>query len=48
MHDGVHIRLMVTRGIKVTPYQDPRPGLIGQPFDADDYVNPFEQFMVGN
>ena len=31
-----------------TPYQDPRPGLIGQPFDADDYVNPFEQFMVGN
>jgi branched-chain amino acid aminotransferase len=24
MHDGVHIRLMVTRGIKRTPYQDPR------------------------
>ncbi len=24
MHDGVHIRLMVSRGIKVTPYQDPR------------------------
>ncbi len=24
MHDGVHIRLMVTRGIKSTPYQDPR------------------------
>ncbi|WP_395345109.1 aminotransferase class IV [Ningiella sp. W23] len=24
MHDGVHIRLMVTRGIKATPYQDPR------------------------
>ena len=24
MHDGVHIRLMVTRGIKITPYQDPR------------------------
>ncbi|WP_375205853.1 aminotransferase class IV [Hyphococcus sp.] len=23
-HDGVHIRLMVTRGIKATPYQDPR------------------------
>jgi branched-chain amino acid aminotransferase len=22
--DGVHIRLMVTRGIKATPYQDPR------------------------
>ncbi len=24
MHDGVHIRLMVTRGVKATPYQDPR------------------------
>ena len=24
MRDGVHIRLMVTRGIKSTPYQDPR------------------------
>ncbi|MEZ5470721.1 MAG: aminotransferase class IV [Marinicella sp.] len=24
MHNGVHIRLMVTRGIKITPYQDPR------------------------
>jgi len=24
MSDGVHIRLMVTRGIKKTPYQDPR------------------------
>ena len=24
MSDGVHIRLMVTRGIKRTPYQDPR------------------------
>ena len=24
MHDGVHIRLMVTRGEKTTPYQDPR------------------------
>lgn len=23
-HDGVHIRLMVSRGIKATPYQDPR------------------------
>ncbi len=23
-HDGVHMRLMVTRGIKATPYQDPR------------------------
>ncbi len=24
MHGGVHIRLMVTRGMKATPYQDPR------------------------
>ncbi|MBV1928722.1 MAG: aminotransferase class IV, partial [Gammaproteobacteria bacterium] len=24
MHDHVHIRLMATRGIKATPYQDPR------------------------
>jgi hypothetical protein len=24
MRDGVHMRLMVTRGVKRTPYQDPR------------------------
>ena len=24
MDDGVHVRLMVTRGLKATPYQDPR------------------------
>jgi hypothetical protein len=24
MRDGVHIRMMVTRGVKATPYQDPR------------------------
>jgi branched-chain amino acid aminotransferase len=24
MRDGVHVRLMVTRGVKRTPYQDPR------------------------
>ena len=24
MHDGVHIRLMVSRGVRATPYQDPR------------------------
>jgi branched-chain amino acid aminotransferase len=24
MHEGVHMRLMVTRGLKLTPYQDPR------------------------
>jgi branched-chain amino acid aminotransferase len=30
MTDGVHIRLMVTRGVKSTPYQDPRV-TIGKP-----------------
>ncbi len=30
MQDGVHIRLMVTRGIKQTPYQDPRI-TVGEP-----------------
>lgn len=30
MHDGVHIRLMVTRGVKHTPNQDPRNAL-GRP-----------------
>src|SRR3954452_12237418 len=24
MSDGVHVRLMVTRGVRATPYQDPR------------------------
>lgn len=28
-HDGVHIRLMVTRGVKATPYQDPRATIGG-------------------
>jgi branched-chain amino acid aminotransferase len=27
MHDGVHLRLMVSRGVKRTPYQDPRANL---------------------
>ena len=30
MTDGVHVRLMVTRGVKATPYQDPRV-TIGKP-----------------
>ena len=30
MHDGVHIRLMITRGVKSTPNQDPR-FVIGPP-----------------
>jgi branched-chain amino acid aminotransferase len=29
MHDGVHVRLMITRGIKKTPSQDPRLTLSG-------------------
>lgn len=29
-HDGVHVRLMVSRGVKATPYQDPR-ATIGPP-----------------
>ena len=29
MHDGVHVRFMVTRGIKKTPSQDPRLTLTG-------------------
>ena len=27
MTEGVHMRLMVTRGLKSTPYQDPRAGI---------------------
>jgi branched-chain amino acid aminotransferase len=30
MREGVHVRLMVTRGVKATPYQDPRV-TIGKP-----------------
>ena len=30
MSDGVHVRLMVTRGVRSTPYQDPRV-LVGGP-----------------
>ncbi len=29
MHDGVHLRLMVTRGPKTTPFQDPRLSIFG-------------------
>lgn len=29
MHDGVHVRLMITRGVKRTPSQDPRLGAGG-------------------
>ena len=30
MTDGVHVRIMVTRGIKKTPSQDPRPTISGR------------------
>ncbi|HYX45542.1 MAG TPA: aminotransferase class IV [Sphingomicrobium sp.] len=30
MDDGVHVRLMVTRGVRATPYQDPRV-VVGSP-----------------
>ncbi len=29
MDEGVHVRLMVTRGVRATPYQDPRVGVGG-------------------
>ncbi|MFT7484453.1 MAG: branched-chain amino acid aminotransferase [Candidatus Paceibacteria bacterium] len=29
MHDHVHMRLMVSRGVKLTPYQDPRATISG-------------------
>jgi branched-chain amino acid aminotransferase len=29
MSDGVHVRLMVTRGVRATPYQDPRVAVDG-------------------
>ncbi|MGE0847420.1 MAG: aminotransferase class IV [Flavobacteriaceae bacterium] len=41
MSEGVHIRLMVTRGVKATPYQDPRV-TIGEPTVVviAEYKNP--------
>lgn len=43
-HDGAHIRLMVTRGVKSTPYQDPRatitpPTIVIIP----EFKNPLEE-----
>jgi branched-chain amino acid aminotransferase len=32
--DGIHIRLMVTRGVKRTPYQDPRVVIAPPPLDT--------------
>lgn len=55
MHDGVHIRLMVTRGLKATPYQDPRVA-IGAPTiviapeyktaNPDTAINPSRLYTV--
>lgn len=55
MHDGVHIRLMITRGLKATPYQDPRVA-IGAPTiviapeyktpNPDTAVNPSRLYTV--
>jgi branched-chain amino acid aminotransferase len=47
MHSGVHIRLMVTRGIKATPYQDPRmtitpPTIVIIP----EFKSPLEQTLT--
>ncbi|MEO0974678.1 MAG: aminotransferase class IV, partial [Pseudomonadota bacterium] len=47
MSDGVHIRLMVTRGIKATPYQDPRV-TIGKPTVViiAEHKNPLPKTVV--
>lgn len=46
MREGVHIRLMVTRGIKATPYQDPRI-TISQPTIViiPEYKAPLEETL---
>lgn len=47
MREGVHIRLMVTRGIKATPYQDPRvtisPATI---VIIPEYKSPVEETLI--
>jgi branched-chain amino acid aminotransferase len=47
MTDGVHIRLMVTRGVKATPYQDPRL-TIGPPTVVviPEYKNPRPEIVA--
>lgn len=46
MHEGGHIRLMVTRGIKKTPYQDPRV-TIGEPtiVIVPEFKSPIQQTL---
>ncbi len=47
MHNDVHIRLMVTRGLKATPYQDPRM-TIGAPTIViiPEYKNPLPETIT--
>jgi branched-chain amino acid aminotransferase len=48
MHDGVHIRLMVTRGVKITPYQDPRCTIPGSTVVIiAEYKNPSPRKIEG-
>ncbi len=48
MHDGVHIRLMVTRGEKITPYQDPRCTIPGSTIVIiAEYKNPSPRKIDG-
>jgi len=48
MHDGVHIRLMVTRGEKITPYQDPRCTIPGSTIVIiAEYKNPSPRKIEG-
>lgn len=46
MRDGVHIRLMVTRGVKATPHQDPR-FVVGPPTVAivPEYKTPLPETL---
>ena len=48
MEDGVHIRLMVTRGEKITPYQDPRCTIPGSTIVIiPEYKNPSPRKIEG-
>lgn len=48
MTDGVHIRLMVTRGEKITPYQDPRCTIPGATIVIiPEYKNPSPRKIEG-
>ena len=48
MSDGVHVRLMVTRGEKITPYQDPRCTIPGSTIVIiPEYKNPSPRKIEG-